>query len=184
MTVEEKNVFIKIFCIIGAIIALIIVVCVIGFNYEDNSYAEENKKKFDEIEYIVPSEMEKEEDDFDPYYHYYNDSCSCSLYFSAFEKEYYDSKEDIIKNFVSYRLGDEVSEIEEVEYNGEKMLYTSVKESDNTQTNYYYVVESKNYYYKITFDLYDYSKGDREDIDTNFCYNYREKVLSSVSTKH
>lgn len=183
MTNDEKGVFVKIFGIIGSIIALIIIVSVVSGKVEEQKYREEDKKMYNEIKYEVPDELENDSDLYHPWFSKYERDYSCFFTVYANKKEYYDSMEEYLKTAVSANIGDEVSEIEELEFQ-EKMYSVSVTKKKTSEVDYYYVVESKNYYYELKYHIMDYQKGDRDDIDTNVCYTSKDKILKTILTKH
>ena len=82
---------------------------------------------------------------------------------------------------ITFSLSDKVSDLKEVSINDSKMYYIDKKSNGNIE--YYYGVESSNYYYLLTYSIDDFENGDRSDLDSNFCYNSKDRILSSVKVK-
>ena len=186
MTKDEKNVFIKIFAIIGTIIAFIVVVAIIGIEYESDNYEEEDRKLYEEIEYVVPQDLLVSEysNKKDHRYSYFEDDCYCSFNVEVSNKDYYDNIEEYLKKSIYISLDNEVSEVEEIEMNGEKFYSVVIKEKKGLTNEYYYTVESANYYYLLRYRLVDESNGDTAGIEDSTCYTAKDQILKSVHTKH
>ena len=167
------------------IIIIIIVLIVFGAIF---SFSLLKSKKvpflnlFSQIQYKVPSKFEKDEDyNYSRYYHYRENDVSCSLNLNVYEKEYYDDFEEWFKDRIRFNLNDEIGKLEEIDLNHSKALYIDKKSRGSF--DYYYGIESADYYYLITYNIYDYKHGDRSDIDSNLCYTYKDKIVESISVK-
>lgn len=94
-------------------------------------------------------------------------------------KKYYKSPQEILEKVVNFTLADEVSKIQELDLSVKGKQLT-IKGED--ETNYYYSIESSNYYYLINYEITDYKNGDREDATTNKCITSREKIIDTIRT--
>ena len=149
-------------------------------DFFDGNQFDENQ--FGEISYEVPSKFESDEEySYSRYYNYSDDSIYCTFRVSVTEKDHYDSSKDWFKEMITFNLNDKVSDLKEVTINDSKMYYIDKKGSGVTE--YYYGAESSNHYYLLTYSIDDYENGDRNDLDSNFCYNAKDRILSSVKIK-
>jgi hypothetical protein len=165
--------------IIGGLVILGFIFFLVSDDDDDYYFGED---LFSEISYEVPSKFEGDEDySYSRYYNYDDDSLYCYFRVSASEKEYYDDLEDWFKEMITFSLSDKVSDLKEVSINDSKMYYIDKKSNGNIE--YYYGVESSNYYYLLTYSIDDFENGDRSDLDSNFCYNSKDRILSSVKVK-
>lgn len=170
--------------VICTIVATIIGICILNTffanvieKYDDAS----NSSEFDEIVYEVPSSFEK--DGMYTYSKYYSASDNnvyCHINVDSSNK-YYTEYEDWFKHNVMVQLSDKVSEIKELNINGNKVLHVTV-ETDSSKY-YYYGIESSNHYYMFKYSISDYMKGDIPDIDKNACYNSVDLLVSSINIK-
>lgn len=160
------------------IIGLIVLAFILYFAFDHNDeFFEENQ--FDEISYKVPSEFNREEEySYSRYYNYNDDSVYCGFGINATENDFYDGLKDWFKEMITFNLNDKVSDLKEITINNTKMYYIDKKSNGNTV--YYYGVESSGHYYLLTYSIDDYENGDRSDLDSNFCYNAKDRILSSV----
>ena len=180
----KKNPFIGIIIVIGIIIILIFV----PFLWPSipNNYKENNKEYFKEISYTVPSEFELDDYHHSRNYSYYDTSLNCYIDIRAQEKLREQSFEKWFKGDISFTLNDELSELEELEINGNKILGIQKRRGEDyswSEVEYYYGVESSNYYYMIEYRIIDYKNGDRTDTETSMCLSTLDTFLSSIKTK-
>lgn len=176
---KNKKDTIKVITIIGVMILLgIILLSSLAKINEDNTYEREREREFSEIEFIVPKYFEKDEILYKDY-SYKENSVYCDLSVINYDKRYYKSPDEILERFVSFTLADEVSGIQELDLSvkGKQLI---IKGED--ETNYYYSIESSNYYYLINYEITDYKNGDREDATTNKCITSREKIINTIKT--
>ena len=164
--------------IVTCIIALVIVIYVVD---RDNDY-EENEELFSEISYEVLPEFELDDEYYgSKYYRFESDDVYCSFDVNVDEK---DDSGDLKKWFSSHiysNLSDKVGELKELTINDNKVYH--IYKKSNYDIEYYYGISSSNYYYLITYRITDYEKGDREDIDSNLCYNAKDKIISTIKVK-
>lgn len=145
-----------------------------------NSYNYENL--FTEISYEIPSKFDKDEDyAYSRYYNYNDNSVYCSFSINVTEKDYYDDINDWFKENIRINLNDKVSELKEVVINNTKMLY--IEKKSKGSLDYYYGVETPSYFYLLKYNIDDYENGDRSDLDYNYCYNAKDKIIASVNVK-
>lgn len=171
----------KVLWIPVVILAIIVFVFILSIivKHSNNRFSE---NLFTEISYEVPSKFEKDEDyTYSRYYRYSDNSVHCSFYVSVDEKDYYDDFSDWFKSRIRFNLNDEVSELKEVTINNQKMLYIEKKSKGSLE--YYYGVESAKYFYLLTYNIDDYENGDRNDLDSNLCYNAKDRIIESVNIK-
>ena len=178
---KNKNLLMGI--VIGIAIILVIVLAILQ-SYKD--YPEEEKESFDEISYTVPSEFEVSEYSDSKYYFYYDSDVKCSLDITLTEKARERSFEKWFKGEITFTLNDELGELEELDINGNKILGIQKRRGEDyswSQVEYYYGVESSNYYYMINYNIIDYDKGDREASESSLCLTALDSILSSIKTK-
>ena len=164
--------------IIGLIVLLIPLGIFMLIKIEDAMYEKDIQKEYSEISIDVPKEFEKMGKY--SFYSYSNDGVSCHIDIYPSEK-YEKNFEKWFKSNVYNDLNDTVSDIKEESINGYKVLTTVVKSPSHTE--YYYGFNGTNYYYNITYDIYDSSNGDRVDTDSNLCFTAKDAILSSVKLK-
>ena len=166
----------KILIGIGVVVVVIIVVSFVRY-YEDNFYYEE--EYLQNISYDVPREFEKSE--YGEYYHYYGDDVSC--HFEVMDFSTYSSKsgKEYLENYVSVHLSDEVSDVKEVDLNGDMWYYFSSKNRGNISYYYAIVKEDKGYYLEYT--IRDDKNGDYGNGENNFCKVSYGEIISSVTLK-
>lgn len=176
----------KITIIIIVIFSGIILFFIINFlksliNGEYNTSNEETTYK-EKIVYEVPKKFEKIDND---YYNYDNNDVYCSINIIETEKslyyQSYTSLDDYLKNNITIHLSDEVSNIEELNINNNKLLYLSVKTKN--EIVYYYGIEGTEKYYMLEYKINDDKNGDRNDINDNLCYTAKDKILNSIKIK-
>lgn len=186
MTNDEKRVFFIVFGIVGAIIALIVVAALVGEKYEYDNYNKEYSKMYEEISYTVPKELKDSEysNIKDHRYSYFEDDCYVSFNVEADDKEYYDNTEEYLKKSIYTSIDNKVSEVEEIEMNGEKFYSVNIKEKKSGTIEYYYALESTNYYYLLRYRLVDDSNGDVAGIEDSICYTAKDQILKTIHTKH
>lgn len=176
----------KIAIIIIVMFSCIILFFIINFfkklvngEYDTNEEKQIYKEK---IVYKIPKKFEKIYDD---YYNYDTDDVYCSINITETEKSLYynsyTSLDEYLKNNITIHLSDQVSDMEELKINNNKVLYLSVKTKN--EIVYYYGVEGTEKYYMLEYKIHDYKKGDRKDIDTNICYTAKDKILNSIEIK-
>ena len=161
------------------ILGIVLVIVISTKNaVEDKKYDDMQKREFSEIEYIIPSEFES--DDNFIMSNYYEDDVYCGAYFYASSK--YDTNlEEWFKQRVTVSLDDEVGEVKELTIGGKKAYSIEVK--TKYKVEHYYGLESSNYYYMFNYYIDDDLKQDRNDIDTNICYISENKILDSIVLK-
>jgi len=165
-----------IFSIIG-IFSFIFIVFIIVDTVEDKMYDNEVRESFSELILDAPDEFDKD----DTYYiNYSYDDNGTYCYMNIYPSEKYNTLEYEFNESVRYTLNDKVSGLNELNINGNKVLNAEVETEDSKE--YYYGIESKNYYYIIKYSIYDNMKGDRSDIDTNLCYSAKDRIISSLNT--
>ena len=166
----------KILIGIGVVVVVIIVVSFVRY-YEDSFDDEEDYLK--DISYDVPREFEKSE--YGEYYHYYGDDVSC--HFEVMDFSTYSSKsgKEYLENNVSFYLSDEVSEIKEVDLNGD--LWYSFSKKNDSGISYYYAIVKDDKGYCLEYTIRDYYHGDYSGNENNFCKASYGEVISSVKLK-
>lgn len=170
--------FIWIPIVILVIMVFVFVLHVIIEN--SNNYLKENL--FSEISYKIPSKFECDEDyTYSRYYNYKENSVYCSFSVHVSEKDYYDDINNWFKENIRISLNDKVSELKEVNINNNKMLY--IEKRSKGSLDYYYGLETSKYFYQLTYSIDDYENGDRNDLDSNYCYNAKDRIISSVNIK-
>ena len=166
----------KILIGIGIVVVVIIVVSFVRY-YEDNSYYGEEYLK--NISYGVPREFEKSK--YGEYYHYYGDDVSCNFVVRDFSTYSSKSGKEYLENYVSVHLSDEVSDVKEVDLNGDMWYYFSSKNRGNISYYYAIVKEDKGYYLEYT--IRDDKNGDYSNGENNFCKASYGEIISSVKLK-
>jgi hypothetical protein len=170
--------------LILVIVAIIIVVMFLII--KSVSFKEDAKDTlvFSEISYEVPKEFELDNSiTHNRLYSYSEDSLYCYLTISSYEKEYYDDFEEWFKERIVFNLNDKVSDLEQLNVNGNNILHINRVRNKENSKNSYYGLSSKNYYYFINYDITDYLNGDRENMDDNLCYNAIDEIISSIKLK-
>ena len=141
-----------------------------------------NEEDFKEIEYNIPESFTNDNDNtFGRYYNCDDNDVYSYVAIHSYEKSLYDSKEKWFKNNFTFTLNDKVSDLEELDINGNKVLFLKIESEHNV--NYCYGFESSNNYYSLSYSIYDYKSGDRADMDTNKCYISHEDIINSVKLK-
>ena len=149
----------KILIGIGVVVVVILVVSFVRY-YEDNSYYEE--------EYLKNIS-------------YDGDDVSC--HFEVMDFSTYSSKsgKEYLENYVSVHLSDEVSDVKEVDLNGDMWYYFNSKNRGNISYYYAIVKEDKGYYLEYT--IRDDKNGDYGNGENNFCKASYGEIISSVKLK-
>ncbi len=159
---------------------VLIMLCLFVVGCADKYY--DSEEDFSEIDYNIPNEFEVDDDNsFSKYYNCDENDVYSYVSIHSYKKSLYKDKEKWFKGCFTITLNDKVSDIEEIEINGSKVLFLKI-ESENS-IYYCYGFESSNYYYSLTYSIYDYESGDRADIDTNKCYISRDAIVNSVTLK-
>lgn len=173
---KNKNIFIPIVIIVLVAIVLGIFVFV---KKSENSFS---KNLFTEISYDVPLKFERDEEyAYSRYYRYTDNFVHCSFSVNVDEKDYYNGFNNWFKGRIHFNLNDEISELKEITVNDIKMLY--IEKKSRGSLDYYYGVESSKYFYLLTYSIDDYENGDRNDLDSNFCYNVKDNIIDSVNVR-
>ena len=178
MDKDKKGLIIGITIIVG-ILALTLIFGSPSRINNNKDYEKERENEFSEIEYKVPKYFDKDEGIYYRDYSYSKNSIYCDLSVSNYDKKYYKSPQEILEKVVTFTLADEVSGIQELDLSvkGKQLI---IKGED--ETNYYYSIESSNYYYLFDYEITDYKNGDREDATTNKCITSREKIIDTIRT--
>ena len=113
-------------------------------------------------------------------YRYEENSVYCNI--SITTRDYYDDALEAIKA-TNVKISDNVSEIKEIDLNGNSAYALEVESTDNLEKTYYYMLKIKNHIYSIEYEIRDYEKGDRTDGDTNKCFSAREEFVNSIMIK-
>ena len=181
-----KKISISIFGIIGIIVATTVLVIValiaivkLGDKFDDVKY--KNNDMFSEISYKIPDEFEEDHYYNSKSYRYDDNGVYCYVDITVEEKGKIKIV-DWLKENIFLSLDSNVSDVNELKVNNKKAYNINVVK-DNSNNKSYYAFESSNYYYLLTYDLSDYSGGDREDLDTNKCYKYKDEIVNSISLK-
>ncbi len=145
----------------------------------------DDANNFDEITYNVPDKFDNDKYDYLRSMSYSENDLYCYIDIESYEKGYYRDAKKVIENNVHFDLKDEVSDLEEFNDTGKNGYKIDVKTMDDLSLQYmsYYSIESSNYVYLIKYSIYDYNKGDREDLDTNICYTSKDKFIKSIKVK-
>ena len=139
----------------------------------------ERNERLEGISYHVPLEFEKSE--YGEYYHYYGDDVSCHFEVMDFSTYSFKSGKEYLENYVTIHLSDEVSDVKEVDLNGNVWYYFSSKNRGNISYYYAIVKEDKGYYLEYT--IRDDKNGDYSNGENNFCKASYGEVISSVKLK-
>ena len=166
----------KILIGIGVIVVVILVVSFVRY-YEDSSLYENDYLKG--ISYDVPREFEKSK--YGEYYHYYGDNVSCNFEIDDFSTYSYKNGKDYLENNVSVHLSDEVSDVKEVDLNGD-MWYSFSRKNSNGISYYYAIVKGDKGYF-LEYEISDYYHGDYSNGENNFCKASYGEIISSVRLK-
>ena len=167
--------------IIPIVVICLIILCFFIFLGSRHKGYEDNEELFGEISYDVPSGFELDEYYGSKYYNFESDGIYCSFFIDADDGKYRDDLKKWFSGRIYYSLNDEIGELKELTINDSKMYYIDKK--SNYSTEYYYGISSSNYYYFITYRITDYDNGDREDIDSNLCYNSKDEIISTIKVK-
>ena len=168
------------------VIGLIFLVLIIILFTNNKSYKEKYNSEADPFIYLsyeIPEYFE-DSDSSSLYklYNYNENRVYCNI--SITTLDYYDDAQKAINN-ITIKASDVVSEIKEIDLNG-NLAYTREVESADKYVlgkNYYYMFKIKNHIYSIEYEIRDYEKGDRGDSDTNKCFLAREKFINSIVVK-
>lgn len=162
--------------IIGIVVfGIVIIGCVGHYITEIN----ERNEMVEGISYNVPLEFERSK--YGDYYHFYEDDVSCDFDVSDFSTYSYKSGKEYLENYVTIHLSDEVSEIKEVDLNGD-LWYSFSKKNDSGISYYYAIVKDDKGYY-LEYAIRDYYHGDYSGNENNFCKASYGEVISSVKLK-
>ena len=161
--------------LIGVVIVVLLLIIFYVRYYED-SY-DDDGEFLKNISYDVPREFEKSK--YGEYYHYYGDNVSCNFEIDDFSVYSYKSGKEYLENNVSVYLSDEVSDVKEVDVNGD-MWYSFSKKNNSGISYYYATVKDDNGYY-FEYEIRDYYHGDYGS--NNFCDASYGEVVSSVKLK-
>ncbi len=181
---KKKNPFIGIIIVIGIIIFLVVGPFI--WPSYTRTHKEKNEDYFTEISYKVPKTFEEDDYSNSKYYSFYDTSLNCTIDIRADKKLHEESFEKWFKGEINFNLNDEVSELEQLDINGNKILGIQKKSGENyswSEVERYYGVESSNYYYIIDYRIIDYKNGDRTDTETSMCLSTLDTFLSSIKTK-
>ena len=154
----------------------IIVICsmlLVGCGDSSN----DDEAEFSEISYNVSDDFER----YSEYrgYSYSDDDVYCRLWVNAYTREYYDEDREVwFKSMINVNLNDKVSELKEIDVNGNKALYIEV--NDKNDVNYYYGFVSNNYYYLFDYSISVYDDEKPGVLEDNKCYKYINDVINSV----
>ena len=169
----------KSFLIVGGILIFIVILGCGLYNVYKVNYDDDNRD-LDLITYDIPSEFEKSE--YGVYYHYYGeDNISCSFHMDSFYVNRYLSGKSYLENNVFVYLSDEVSEIKEVNLNGD--IWYSFYKKNGGKMIYYYATVKDNLGYYFEYGIDDYENGDYEGEVSDFCYSSLDKIISSIRIK-
>ena len=149
---------------------------------EDYRWAKEVMETYSEISFTEPEGFTVEGKnlfELGPNLYRHDDNTACYISIGAYKKD--DDKDTWFKRLIYIDLNSEVGEQQKITVDNKPAYLISVKE--NNSTTYYYGLESTHYYYLYRYTLYDYSKGDRNDYETNQCFVAREQLLSSIKLK-
>ncbi len=149
--------------------------------YSFIKYESENEyiDYLENISYDVPGEFEKSE--YGEYYHYYGNNVSCNFEVNDFSIYSYSNGKEYLEDSVSVHLNDEVSDIKEVDLNGD-LWYSFSKKNDSGISYYYAIVKGDKGYY-LEYEIRDSYHGDYSDNENNFCKASYGEVISSVKLK-
>ena len=174
----------KLIFVLGAVFGIVLIVGVAivltHIDFDTTDY-------FGEITYVTPENFEN--DDHNSFrtlsYLDSDNDTYCYVDIDSYSKELYSDAKYIIENYVHFDLKDEVSDLEEFSVSGKKAYKINIKSMGDLSLDNisYYSIDSSNYVYLIKYTVYDYKKGDREDLDTNVCYTSRDAFIKSIQVK-
>ena len=165
------------FAIVGIAIIVFIIWSILEEKIRDRRYDKEFEDQLKYIEFDIPEEFEKS---VLGSYSYYNSGNSC--YFNVYSDEKFeDNLKDWFKSKIIVNLNDEVGELEEREINGNKVYVIQVKDKYGFEN--YYGFESKDYFHYIKFRISDYTNGEELDRESNPCYGFENRIISSLRIK-
>lgn len=168
--------------IIIIFIVAIIIFCIVASNihYNENNNIEK-QDDFENLSYEIPEyfKISYSSNNYKTY-RYEENSVYCNI--SITTRDYYDDALEAIKA-TNVKISDNVSEIKEIDLNGNSAYALEVESTDNLEKTYYYMLKIKNHIYSIEYEIRDYEKGDRTDGDTNKCFSAREEFVNSIMIK-
>ena len=140
--------------------------------YDDNDYVEN-------ISYDVPSKFEKS--NYGEYYHYYGDGVSCDFSVEDFSTYSYSDGKKYLERGVSIYLSDEVSEVREVDINGD--LWYSFGRKNGGDVSYYYAIVKDGKGYFLEYSIRDHMNGYYDGDKDSFCKDSYDRIIKSVKLK-
>jgi hypothetical protein len=145
----------------------------------------DDANNFDEITYNVPDKFDNDKYDYLRSMSYSENDLYCYIDIESYEKGYYRDAKKVIENNVHFDLKDEVSDLEEFSVSGRKAYKINIKSMGDLylENTSYYSIDSTNFVYLIKYTIYDYKKGDREDLNTNICYTSKDTFIKSIQVK-
>ena len=149
--------------------------------YSFVKYEKENVyvDSLENISYDVPGEFEKSK--YGEYYHYYGNKVSCDFKVDDFSTYSYSNGKEYLEDNVSVHLNDEISDVKEVDLNGD--LWYSFNRKSRGNISYYYAIVKEDKGYFIEYEIRDYYHGDYSNGENNFCKISFDKIISSVKLK-
>jgi hypothetical protein len=162
------------FAILGIVLMVFIIWSILEEKIIDDKYDRETKEMLTGIKFDIPEEFEKNSSGS---YSYYKDGNSCYFDISSSEK-FDDTLEKWFKARIIVNLNDEVGELEEKEINGNKVYAVQIKDKYGFANHYGF--ETDNYYHFITFRISDYTNGEELDRESNPCYGFENRIISSL----
>lgn len=157
----------------------VIIVLVGFFRYYISEKNSSDKDYLKNISYDVPKEFEKSK--YGEYYHYYGNNVSCNFEVDDFSTYSYSNGKEYLEDSVSVHLNDEVSDVKEVDLNGD--LWYSFNRKSGGNSSYYYAIVKDDKGYYIEYEMRDYYHGDYSNGENNFCKASYDKIISSVKLK-
>lgn len=168
-----NKVLLVISIIFGLLICFIITMFII-VKLDDRKYQKEREKAFEEISYDIPDQFGGDFEYF--FYSYSDDSMYCYLSIDDSEK-YDESINEWFASWVSVDLDEEITKRTKATIDGKEFPFVEIVSGNKVE--HYYGIESKNYFFLITYSITDYLKGDRENTN-HLCYTAEDELLSSI----
>ena len=161
------------------ILGIVVVVGMLVYSFVKYDRENEYVDFLENISYDVPKEFEKSK--YGEYYHYYGNNVSCNFEVDDFSTYSYSNGKEYLEDNVSVHLNDEVSDVKEVDLNGD--LWYSFNRKSGGNISYYYAIVKNDKGYYIEYEMRDYYHGDYSNGENNFCKASYDKIISSVKLK-
>ncbi len=181
--------------IMGVMVLLVGFLMITGCGKNESSNEEYKKDQINglkQLDYNI-SDSFREVDDSSAAikYAYSSNGMECYLSIQTFNKVSSSSvtKDSLIDSIENYLIdGYKVSVKDENIFNGIDAKHIQTVNEVNDELSFidrtdYYFIENDNYVYKISYNVVDAAKGNRDDLDSHVCTTSIEPFMNSVSFK-